>query len=113
MNIIIIVHLIIALSLWPFVIIYKLFPPRKINSWYGFRTSRAMKNQKNWDVANRISANMMLAVVILTNIFQFVSYFVMNGEASVLSSTIFLTAAILVTIPLTNKKLKETERERR
>ena len=34
------------------------FPPRKINPFYGYRTARACKNQRNWDFAQRHSARM-------------------------------------------------------
>ena len=27
-------------------------PPKKINSLYGYRTSRSMKNQQTWDCAH-------------------------------------------------------------
>jgi uncharacterized membrane protein len=33
-------------------IIYWKFPPNKINSWYGYRTPKAMQNQQIWDFAN-------------------------------------------------------------
>ena len=28
-------------------------PPKKVNGWYGYRTSRSMKNQDTWDFAQR------------------------------------------------------------
>lgn len=28
-------------------------PPKTINSWYGYRTARSMKNQATWDFAHR------------------------------------------------------------
>ncbi|MDA8973228.1 SdpI family protein [bacterium] len=35
-------------------------PPREINGLYGYRTPRAMKNQKNWDYAQVYSAKVMM-----------------------------------------------------
>ncbi|MFF2912422.1 SdpI family protein [Paenibacillus sp. NPDC057934] len=35
-------------------------PPKKINSLYGYRTKRSMKNQLLWDEANRYSAELMI-----------------------------------------------------
>jgi uncharacterized membrane protein len=32
------------------------FPPRKINSLYGYRVFRSMKDQKNWDFAQKYSS---------------------------------------------------------
>lgn len=31
----------------------KIFPPKKINIFYGHRTQTSMKNQKNWDFAQK------------------------------------------------------------
>ena len=36
------------------------FPPRKINSYYGYRTESAQKSQETWDEANRYSAAYMI-----------------------------------------------------
>lgn len=35
------------------------FPPKHINSFYGYRTSRSCKSQRNWDFAQRHCARMM------------------------------------------------------
>ncbi len=34
-------------------IIFRKFPPKKINNWYGYRTYRTMQNKKVWDFANQ------------------------------------------------------------
>jgi uncharacterized membrane protein len=33
-------------------IIFKYFPPKKVNGLYGYRTPRSMANQEIWDFAN-------------------------------------------------------------
>ncbi len=35
-------------------------PPKSINSIYGYRTGISMKNQKNWDYANKLAPVAML-----------------------------------------------------
>lgn len=37
------------------------YPPKSINSLYGYRTARSMKSQKNWDFAQSMSAQMMMS----------------------------------------------------
>jgi uncharacterized membrane protein len=37
------------------------YPPKSINSLYGYRTARSMKSQENWDYAQSMSARMMMA----------------------------------------------------
>ena len=41
------------------------FPPKKINGHYGYRTKASMKSQEAWDVAQKCSAKMMLVFGIL------------------------------------------------
>ena len=41
-------------------IILKLFPPKKINSLYGWRSNYAQKNQEIWDEAQRYGAKQLM-----------------------------------------------------
>lgn len=41
--------------------ILRFFPPKKINSFYGYRTPRSMKNQENWDFAQKYAGQLMLS----------------------------------------------------
>ena len=41
------------------VILY-VFPPKKINGLYGYRTQTSMQNQKKWDFAQTYSAKIMM-----------------------------------------------------
>lgn len=38
------------------------FPPKKINRFYGYRTSSSMKNQERWDFAQIYSSKEMIKV---------------------------------------------------
>lgn len=40
------------------------FPPKKINSLYGYRTTNSMKSQQNWDFAQKYSTKFMLLLSI-------------------------------------------------
>ena len=47
------------------------FPPKKINSLYGYRTSSSMKNQERWDFSQKYSAMEMIklaAILALSSI---------------------------------------------
>jgi len=46
-------------------IITYFFPPKKINSLYGYRTSRSMLNQKNWTFAQTYSSVQMIYIGIV------------------------------------------------
>lgn len=36
------------------------FPPKKINAWYGYRTTASMKNQERWRFAQTYAAKQMM-----------------------------------------------------
>lgn len=41
-------------------ILFKIYPPKKINSFYGYRTTKSMSSQELWDKANSIFSNIFL-----------------------------------------------------
>jgi len=43
------------------ILTYK-FPPKTINSLYGYRTKTSMKNQQTWDFAQTYSAKKMIVI---------------------------------------------------
>jgi len=53
-------------------IMYK-FPPKNINSLYGYRTSRSMENQKKWDFAQNYSTKEMMKLGFLLLISSLIS----------------------------------------
>lgn len=55
--------------------IYKLKPPKEINQLYGYRTRRSMKNQEIWDYANKIGAQMIIYVGVITLFFGLIPLF--------------------------------------
>lgn len=57
------------------------FPPKSINSLYGYRTKRSMKNQANWDFAQsrsliyiRLYALLFITIGLLVRIFDIDAY---------------------------------------
>ena len=101
----------IHFALGPLMIIlaylYKRFPPRKINNWYGYRTQRSMRSQAAWDRANHYSANAFLVVSCLTLVTQLVTGTLLDvGQSMIWSSTILVIGVISV-IPLTEAHLKK------
>lgn len=41
-------------------IIFKIFPPEKINSLYGYRTSNSMESQERWGFTQTYSSKLMI-----------------------------------------------------
>ncbi len=87
---------------------WKYFPPKKINSLYGYRTSTSMKSQENWKLANSYSAHFFL---ISMSMLLAVSLFLVwiNFDATILLA-VLLVITIVLMIVLTEKKLKEAKK---
>lgn len=78
--------------------IYKLFPPRKINWIYGWRTVFAMKNQDIWEEANRYGAILFICGGIFLALVGFLSgaLFKHAGRYIFAPSVIIILPAIII-----------------
>lgn len=54
-------------------ILYK-FPPKKINNFYGYRTTSSMKSQIKWDFSQKYSAVKMLQTGLALILFSFINH---------------------------------------
>lgn len=87
--------------------LFKRFPPKKINHWYGYRTPRSMRSNEAWDCANTYSANAIVIVSGLTCVVQIITFSLMDFKTSIITSAIFLSIALVAVIPLTELELKK------
>lgn len=46
-------------------LIFRFFPPQKINPFLGYRTKSSMRNQETWEIANRFAARLMTQLGIM------------------------------------------------
>jgi uncharacterized membrane protein len=83
------------------------FPPKKINSIYGYRTSRSMKNQENWDLAQRFSSQLMLkqGLIMLATAFL-LEVLPIPMEVATLISMLLLVISVIILFVQTEKRLK-------
>jgi uncharacterized membrane protein len=83
------------------------FPPKKINSIYGYRTSRSMKNQENWDLAQRFSSQLMLkqGLILLATAFL-LEVLPIPMEVATLISMLLLVTSVIILFVQTEKRLK-------
>lgn len=109
MNDILITHLIVAPVLLAASLLMKIWPPKKINYIYGYRTPRSMKNQHNWDVANTYGADLMMWAGITNVGVHILSYLFVKGEASLLIAIGYYLGFLVVSIILVEKRLKEAD----
>ena len=61
-------------------IILNLFPPKKINSIYGYRTINSMKSQERWDYAQKVSALELIKLGSILTILSFLGIFINFSE---------------------------------
>ena len=93
-------------------------PPKKINSFFGYRTSRSMRNQETWDCAHRYLGKLwkLLApmLVVLSVVPMALVYGKTNGEMSAVGMiiTVVQLALLLFSLPITERHLKRTFDER-
>ena len=85
------------------------FPPRKINSWAGYRTQRSMESRKNWDYANHYAAVNMIATSLLLALVILVSRNLhwADRDTVLMTNTIISLPVIFLPIVLVERKLKK------
>ncbi|GAA6765472.1 SdpI family protein [Flavobacterium johnsoniae] len=89
------------------ILITKLFPPKNINSLYGYRTVNSMKNKINWDFAQKYSTNLFLVLLSFLLLIQIILY-IIYGTTSYIDLSVFagLMLCIVIVLYQTERKLK-------
>jgi uncharacterized membrane protein len=89
-------------------IIVWVFPPKKINHWYGYRTPKSMKSIENWNLANSYFPKVWVLSTLLFAPIYFVLIFYLDlSKQPYPLIAVGLTILIaLLTIILTERKLK-------
>lgn len=86
-------------------LVFYLFPPKRINLFYGYRTFRSMKNKENWITANKYSSKIMLIsmviLLLISVIFDCFEYY--NDNLLIL----LIVISFVYIIYSTEKKIKE------
>ena len=89
-------------------------PPKKINSFFGYRTARSTKNQQTWECAHRYLGKLwkLLApmLVVLAVVPMALVYGKSNGEMSAVGLIVSFVqlALLLCSLPITERYLKRT-----
>lgn len=85
------------------------YPPRKINSLYGYRTKLSMKSKETWEFAQQFSAKKSLQIGLLMLILGIASIFLPTDTKEIQAWLSVLLVILFsgILIYLTEKKLKE------
>lgn len=84
-----------------------LFPPKNINSLYGYRTKSSMKSEEIWQFAQSYSAKKMIlggVFLLLTSLIKLV--WTMNQQTQIIMSFLLISAATVALIIFTEKAIK-------
>jgi uncharacterized membrane protein len=90
-------------------LIFKFFPPKSINSLYGYRTGLSMKNLDTWRRGNEISSDLLIKGSLLIIVVKLICM-VFIPELGVFNSILFLVGFISMLVlcaVLTQNKLKK------
>ncbi len=84
------------------------FPPKRINSFYGYRTNLSMKNQLHWDFAQKYSAITMIKLGFLMTISAgFFLFFYIDETTGIIFSLVCILLLSGFLIWRVEKALKE------
>jgi uncharacterized membrane protein len=98
--------LIFGLVTLGFGIIPKIVRPRKINSWYGYRTPLSQKNQDTWDEGNKYYANQHIVAGVILIILGKIGFIALQGKGYLVPLVAFLPV-LYFTVFTTEKHLKK------
>lgn len=84
------------------------YPPKKINSSYGYRTKASMRNQQTWEEANRYSSKLMLLCGGILTAIGLLSFFIsFLSQANIVAGIVLTLLFSLMPIPLTERRLNK------
>ena len=89
-------------------LLLRLIPPRKINSFYGYRTTSSMRNMDTWTTANKYSATIMIIVGLILTIIGLGTTFIPDTGATGTGVAIGLIIfSIIIMVGKTEKHSKK------
>lgn len=84
------------------------FPPKNINMLYGYRTTRSMKNQEQWDFSQKYSAKLLMFcgvfLILTSNISLLIT---INNKAKLFISLALIFGSVIFLLFKTENELKK------
>ncbi len=87
-------------------LIFRAVPPKKINHFYGYRTSRSMANETVWQDANNYSMNLGVQIGLWSMLLPLFYYFIWP-EQLFLATVITHCAALILIVVGTERYLNQ------
>jgi len=92
----------------------KIFPAKKVNSWYGYRTDRSMRNRRNWRYAQSLLPPMFFRIGLVYIALAAFWYFYpnLNEKLGLIVFIFVLISGFGIEIYSSERKLKRFSKER-
>ena len=91
-------------------VIFQIFPPKKINILYGYRTNRSMKNQLTWDFSQKMAAKELIktGIVLLVLSILLLKFTTVSGEVNFIGLFLVIISIgiLFIRVESAIKKLK-------
>ncbi|HZW77900.1 MAG TPA: SdpI family protein [Flavobacteriaceae bacterium] len=88
-------------------ILYK-FPPKEINSLYGYRTANSMSSRERWDFSQNYSAKLMMKSALLMGVISAIALLMPIGEIlQLVIGTSFLILFCVMLFLKTEREIKK------
>jgi uncharacterized membrane protein len=85
-----------------------LYPPKKINYMYGYRTGSSMKSQERWDFAQKFSAMLMVKVGAVLAAVSLLGYLIPTQEVvKVITGLVLTVLAALYLFATTERAIRQ------
>ena len=94
------VYYINALILTVVGVVFWMYPPKKINEFYGYRTTRSRKSQEAWDFAQRYSAKLMTLFSFAALLVAEVTHWLRNSLCINSECLMLYDIGIIVVLPI-------------
>ncbi|MDG1040344.1 MAG: SdpI family protein [Polaribacter sp.] len=89
-----------------FSVVFYFFPPKKINSFYGYRTNKSMKNEEIWHFANSFFNNTLVKYASISFAVALLFVFITAVDVT-WQPMVFLLLTLAVAVFKTEQKLSE------
>ncbi|MDO6490764.1 MULTISPECIES: SdpI family protein [unclassified Cellulophaga] len=88
------------------------FPPKKINSIYGYRTSKSMLNQNRWNFAQKYASIQLIKIGFVLVLLSLLSIIYQpNKEISILIGIVLLLTSVITLILKVEKAIDSKFKE--
>lgn len=99
----------VSILLFVVSMILMLFPPKKINRFYGYRTKKSMKNIENWNFSNHF-ASIGIFIISVFNIIGFCVASLFMDEVNRNIFALILLAEFALLFLITERKIAQYEK---